>query len=194
MKTELLAEKTALVMQNKNGGFRDLYGSLSTVQCLTSTASTPGHLWSCDSSCRVVKFYESPHRGCDVTGLGRPSTGHYCTRTCQFILSAPTFIPKSLCWNCFPHTTEFAYSDMWEGRGDLHTLAQRQHWARWGPVFTWDSVPGLDRIQTGFRQDQTCYSYIIHPRFTQRPPPQWKHCTLSRQNVIMKDHCNDFRI
>ena len=31
MKTELLAEKTALVMQNKNGGFRDLYGSLSTV-------------------------------------------------------------------------------------------------------------------------------------------------------------------
>ena len=33
MKTELLAEKTALVMQNKNGGFRDLYGSLSTVQC-----------------------------------------------------------------------------------------------------------------------------------------------------------------
>ena len=34
MKTELLAEKTALVMQNKNGGFRDLYGSLSTVQWL----------------------------------------------------------------------------------------------------------------------------------------------------------------
>ena len=33
MKTELLAEKTALVMQNKNGGFRDLYGSLSTVHC-----------------------------------------------------------------------------------------------------------------------------------------------------------------
>ena len=39
MKTELLAEKTALVMQNKNGGFRDLYGSLSTVQWVTFSGS-----------------------------------------------------------------------------------------------------------------------------------------------------------
>ena len=43
MKTELLAEKTALVMQNKNGGFRDLYGSLSTVQCGDLKSVTSSH-------------------------------------------------------------------------------------------------------------------------------------------------------
>ena len=53
MKTELLAEKTALVMQNKNGGFRDLYGSLSTVQ------------WRDATVCTVTLPLVAPHRGLD---------------------------------------------------------------------------------------------------------------------------------
>ena len=55
--------------------------------------------------------------------------------------------------------TEFAYSDMWEGRGG----SQRQHWARWGPVFTWGSVHVLDRIQTGSNMLLLHHSSSLYP-------------------------------
>ena len=100
------------------------------LQCLTSTASTPGHHRNCDSSCRVVKFYESPHPpwGCDVTVLGRPSTRHYSTLTWQFILSHQHHYQATLLKVLYTLSTDnwrlntdFAYSDMWEGRGGTET-------------------------------------------------------------------------
>ena len=64
MKTELLAEKTALVMQNKNGGFRDLYGSLSTVQCFKhkSVGFHAGLIQLYCESCREI--WLTPLRKC----------------------------------------------------------------------------------------------------------------------------------